>query len=139
VSRPVAHAAFAGRTDPVLAELPAPVACLGIDEHRRGRARWLIDAGTGEYMLLADQCHTCFYHLSGRPGAARPGGGRTADDSADMLTEAQILLKAIRDLPPGGYHHVHCRPVRHAAATRALRRHEARAAVRPAAEPDVHS
>ena len=34
VSWPVTHAAFAGRADPVLAAPVAPVAHLGIDEHR---------------------------------------------------------------------------------------------------------
>jgi hypothetical protein len=37
VSWPVTHAAFAERADPVLAQPPAVVAHLGIDEHRRGR------------------------------------------------------------------------------------------------------
>src|SRR5258708_5334065 len=87
VSWPVAHAAFAGRADPVLAELPAPVACLGIDEHRRGRARWRIDPGTGEYMLLADRWHTCFYHLSGGQGLLGQVEGWTADDAAYWLAQ----------------------------------------------------
>jgi hypothetical protein len=34
------------------------VAHLGIDEHRRGRCRWRIDADTGEYVLLADMRRT---------------------------------------------------------------------------------
>ena len=37
VSWPVAHDAFAAAADPVLEQAPAPVAHLGIDEHRRGR------------------------------------------------------------------------------------------------------
>ena len=49
VSWPVAHAAFAERADPVLAQSPARAAHLGIDEHRRGRPRWRIDEDTGEY------------------------------------------------------------------------------------------
>jgi hypothetical protein len=36
ISWPVAHAAFAAAADPVLEQAPAPVAHLGIDEHRRG-------------------------------------------------------------------------------------------------------
>ena len=39
ISWPVAHAAFAAAADPVLQQAPAPVAHLGIDEHRRGRPR----------------------------------------------------------------------------------------------------
>ncbi len=64
----VAHAAFAARADPVLAQPPPLVAHLGIDEHRRGRPRWLHDDGTGEYVLLADRWHTCFFDLSGDQG-----------------------------------------------------------------------
>jgi len=40
VSWPVAHGAFAARADALLDAPPAPVAHLGIDEHRRGRPRW---------------------------------------------------------------------------------------------------
>ena len=39
ISWPVAHEAFAATADPVLEQAPAPVAHLGIDEHRRGRPR----------------------------------------------------------------------------------------------------
>jgi hypothetical protein len=57
ISWPVAHEAFAAAADPVLERAPAPVAHLGIDEHRRGRARWRTDEQTGEYLLLADRWH----------------------------------------------------------------------------------
>jgi hypothetical protein len=40
VSWPVAHGAFAARADALPDGDPAPVAHLGIDEHRRGRPRW---------------------------------------------------------------------------------------------------
>src|ERR1019366_2812866 len=65
---PVAHAAFARVADPLLEQPAAPVAHLGIDEHRRGRPRWRADAETGEYVLLADRWHTCFFDLSGDQG-----------------------------------------------------------------------
>ena len=58
VSWPVAHEAFAATADPVLEQRPAPVAHLGIDEHRRGRPRWRTDEQTGEYELLADRWHS---------------------------------------------------------------------------------
>jgi hypothetical protein len=61
MSWPVAHEAFAAAADPLLELAPAPVAHLGIDEHRRGRPRWKLDADTGEYMLLADRWHICFF------------------------------------------------------------------------------
>jgi transposase len=75
VSWPSAHGAFAEKADTVLAGEPEPVAHLGIDEHRRGRARWRRDEKTGEYALIADRWHTCFYDLSGIQG---PLGRRRA-------------------------------------------------------------
>ena len=88
VSWPVAHEAFAAAADPVLDQAPAPVAHLGIDEHRRGRARWRTDEQTGEYELLADRWHTCFFDLSGEQGLLGQVQGRTADDAAYWLAQA---------------------------------------------------
>ncbi len=88
VSWPVAHDAFAAAADPVLEQAPAPVAHLGIDEHRRGRPRWRIDEQTGEYLLLADRWHTCFFDLSGDQGLRGQVEGRTADDAAYWLAQA---------------------------------------------------
>jgi transposase len=84
----VAHAAFAAAADPVLEQAPALVADLGIDEHRRGRPRWRLDAVTGEYLLLADRWHTCFFDLSGDQGLLGQVEGRTADDAAYWLAQA---------------------------------------------------
>ena len=84
----MAHEAFAAAADPVLEQAPAPVAHLGIDEHRRGRPRWRIDAQTGEYLLLADRWHTCFFDLSGEQGLLGQVEGRTADDAAYWLAQA---------------------------------------------------
>ena len=64
------------------------VAHLGIDEHRRGRPRWRIDEQTGEYLLLADRWHTCFFDLSGDQGLLGQVEGRTADDAAYWLAQA---------------------------------------------------
>ena len=88
VSWPVAHAAFADAADPVLGQPPAVVAHLGIDEHRRGRPRWRADEETGEYVLLADRWHTCFFDLSGDHGLLGQVQGRTADDTAYWLAQA---------------------------------------------------
>ena len=88
MSWPVAHQAFAAAADPVLEQPPALVAHLGIDEHRRGRPRWRIDADTGEYILLADRWHTCFFDLSGQQGLLGQVEGRTADDAAYWLAQA---------------------------------------------------
>ena len=88
ISWPVAHDAFAAAADQVLEVPPGPVAHLGIDEHRRGRPRWRTDAETGEYVLLADRWHTCFFDLSGRQGLLGQVEGRTADDAAYWLAQA---------------------------------------------------
>jgi transposase len=87
VSWPVAHAAFAAAADPVMAEPPGLVAHLGIDEHRRGRPRWRADKDSGEYVLLADRWHTCFFDLSGDRGLLGQVEGRTADDAAYWLAQ----------------------------------------------------
>jgi transposase len=78
-SWPVAHQAFARQADPVLGQPPSLVAHLGIDEHRRGRPRWRIDAETSEYVLLADRWHTCFFGLSGDQGLLGQAAGRDGD------------------------------------------------------------
>jgi transposase len=88
LSWPVVHEAFAARADPVLGQPPSLVAHLGIDEHRRGRPRWRIDEDSGEYVLLADRWHTCFFDLSGDQGLLGQVEGRTADDAAYWLAQA---------------------------------------------------
>jgi transposase len=83
VSWPVVHEALAAAADPIPDQDPAPVTHLGIDEHRRGRARFAVDEQTGEYTVLADRWHTCFFDLSasrgcwGRYRAAPPMTPRT--------------------------------------------------------------
>jgi transposase len=88
ISWPVAHDAFTAAADPVLDQLALPVAHLGIDEHRRGRARFAVDEQTGEYTVLADRWHTCFFDLGGRQGLLGQVEGRTADDAAYWLAGA---------------------------------------------------
>jgi transposase len=88
ISWPSAHEAFAARAGALLDQDPAPVAHLGIDEHRRGRARFAIDEQTGEYTLLADRWHTCFSGLDGKQGLLGQVEGRTADDAAYWLAGA---------------------------------------------------
>ena len=84
----MAHEAFAAAAARVLGQALAPVAHLGIDEHRRGRPRWSIGEDTGEYLLLADRWHTCFFDLSGDQGLLDQVEGRTADDAAYWLAMA---------------------------------------------------
>ncbi len=88
VSWPTAHRAFAGHADPLLEQPLRPVAHLGIDEHRRGRPRWRIDEDSGEYVLLADRWHTCFFDLSGDQGLLGQVEGRTADDASYWMWRA---------------------------------------------------
>jgi transposase len=88
VSWPVAHGAFAAMADELLGAPPAPVAHLGIDEHRRGRPRWRLDAVTGQYEQLADRWHVVFCDLSGGQGMLGQVEGRTADDAAYWLLQA---------------------------------------------------
>jgi len=88
ISWPVAQEAFAATADPVLEQPVAPVAHLGIDEHRRGRARFALDERTGEYTVLADRWHTCFFDLDGQQGLLGQVEGRTADDAAYWLAQA---------------------------------------------------
>jgi transposase len=88
MSWPVAHQAFTAQADRVLARPPGLVACLGIDEHRRGRPRWRIDAHSGEYELLADRWHTCFFDLAGNQGLLGQVEGRSADDAAYWMWQA---------------------------------------------------
>jgi transposase len=88
MSWPVVHEAFAAAADPLLDQVAAPVVHLGIDEHRRGRARIAADPQTGEYIVLADRWHTCFFDLSGQQGLLGQVQGRTADDAAYWLAGA---------------------------------------------------
>ena len=88
ISWPSVHGAFTQAADQVLDDSPAPVAHLGIDEHRRGRPRWRQDTDTGEYVQLADRWHVCFYDLDGNQGLLGQVEGRTADDTAYWLAGA---------------------------------------------------
>jgi transposase len=83
-----AHGAFGEAADQVLDGQPAPVAHLGIDEHRRGRPRWRTDDLTGQTVQLADRWHVCFYDLDGGQGLLGQVEGRTADDTAYWLAGA---------------------------------------------------
>jgi transposase len=75
VSWHTAHAAFTAAAGEVLEQDLAPVAHLGIDEHRRGRARFAADPQTGQHIVLADRWHTCFFDLDGGQGLLGAGPG----------------------------------------------------------------
>jgi transposase len=82
------HGAFTEAAGGMLGEDPAPVAHLGIDEHRRGRPRWRTDTLTGENVQIADRWHACFYDLDGNQGLLGQVEGRTSDDAAYWLAGA---------------------------------------------------
>ena len=50
--------------------------------------RFAVDKQTGEYVLLADRWHTCFFDLAGEQGLLGQVQGRTADDAAYWLAQA---------------------------------------------------
>jgi transposase len=83
ISWPSAHRAFAAAAAPVLDEPVTPVAHLGIDEHRRGKHRWMRDPATGEYELLADRWQCAMRRLVVSP--AEPGGTRREVPGSDGL------------------------------------------------------
>jgi transposase len=89
----VAHAAFAEHADPLLEQPLALIDHLGIDEHRRGRPGLRSDPATGEYVLLADRWHTCFFDLSGDQGLLGQVEGRTADDAAYWLARCSAAWR----------------------------------------------
>lgn len=97
VSWPVAHQAFADHVDPLLAGPLRRVRVVGIDEHRRGRARWRKDPATGKNVLVSDRWHTCFYDLSGTQGLLGQVEGRTSADAAYWLALAPAAWRQTVD------------------------------------------
>jgi len=63
MSWPIAHAAWVRHADALLAE-PQPVVVLGIDETRRGRAKWVQDQATSKWRLT-ERFETNFVDLHG--------------------------------------------------------------------------
>ena len=93
------------------------MAHLGIDEHRRGRARFAADPQTGEYILLADRWHTCFFDLDGEQGLLGQVQGRTADDAAYWLAGATPAWRdAVQVVAHRHVHHLRLSGAPHAAA-----------------------
>jgi transposase len=75
MSWPVAHAAWTRLADAALAE-PEPVVVLGIDETRRGRAKWVQDEVTNKWRLT-ERFETNFVDLHGSQGLLGQASGRT--------------------------------------------------------------
>lgn len=81
VSWPVAQAAFAAHAALALPAEPPPVARLGIDEIRRGRARFRLvpeEDGGERWHVVADTWHVGFTDLGGGAGLLGQVEGRTA-------------------------------------------------------------
>ncbi|GAB4052536.1 transposase family protein [Catellatospora paridis] len=71
VSWPVVAAAFTTHAAAVLPDQPQPVQVLGIDEVRRGRAKWEFDEATQSWQTVVDRRHVGFVDLSAGQGLLR--------------------------------------------------------------------
>jgi transposase len=71
------HDAVAATADPVLAVEPGPVAVLGVDETRRGRAGWQLDPLTAQRMWV-DRFDTGLVDITGSQGLLGQVNGRDA-------------------------------------------------------------
>jgi transposase len=69
----------------VLPEQPEPVRVLGIDETRRGRPRFRVNAETGEWEMIVDRWHVGFVDIGGGQGLLGQVEGRTAAAVTDWL------------------------------------------------------
>src|SRR5262249_32233707 len=77
-----------------LAEEPAPVSHLGIDEVRRGRARFARDPVTGQTRQVADRWHVGFVDLAGTQGLLGQVEGRRAVDVSGWLEQRSPRWRA---------------------------------------------
>jgi len=76
MSWPIAHAAWVRHADALLAEPEPVVVVLGIDETRRGRAKWVQDPASGRWRLT-ERFETNFVDLHGPEGLLGRASGRT--------------------------------------------------------------
>jgi len=72
----------------LLATEVAERGCTVAEAGRWQHVSWPVTQKTGEYLLLADRWHTCFFDLPGGQGLLRQVEGRTADDAAYWLAQA---------------------------------------------------
>lgn len=85
LSWPVVNAAFLDHATATLPDEPHPVAALGIDETRRGKPRFALDADTGLIEQITDRWHTGFVDLTGDQGLLGQVEGRSAGDAGSWL------------------------------------------------------
>jgi transposase len=86
LSWPTVMAAFRTAGQQVTAAALQPVTVLGIDETRRGRARWKQDPDTGRWEPVADRWHTGFVDAHGIQGLLGQVEGRAPSDVVAWLT-----------------------------------------------------
>jgi len=87
------HAAVIATADPVLAAEPQPVAVLGIDETRRGKAKWENCSDTGERRWV-DRWDTGLVDITGAGGLLVQVNGRAAKSVTDWLDKRPQAWKA---------------------------------------------
>jgi transposase len=85
LSWPVVAAAFAAHAAAVLPAEPEPVAVLGIDETRRGRARWQYNSDRGVWEITVDRWHVGFVDVTDGQGLLGQVEGRTAQAVIDWI------------------------------------------------------
>jgi hypothetical protein len=108
VSWPVANAAFAAHAEAVLPAATPPTEHLGIDEIRRGKARFRLITGPdgGEaWEVVADRWHVGFADLTG--GAGLPGTGRGPQRRRGVGVDRPAEPHLARRRPRRGDRHVH--------------------------------
>jgi transposase len=110
-------AAVSAHAAAVLPAQPEPVTELGIDETRRGRARWRRDPQADTWVKLADRWHVGFVDIGGGQGLLGQVEGRTAQAVIDWLNQrppawreqvphvaidmCTVFLSAVRQALPG--------------------------------------
>lgn len=96
------HDAVAATADPVLDAEPEPAAVLGIDETRRGKAKYQTCPDTGTRVWV-DRFDTGLVDITGHAGLLVQVNGRSAQPVTDWLAERdQAWLR--RDHPCGDRH-----------------------------------
>ena len=87
------HDAVAATADPVLAAEPEPVTVLGIDETRRGKAKYQTCPDTGKRVWV-DRFDTGLVDITGTGGLLVQVNGRSAKPVADWLGERDPAWRA---------------------------------------------
>lgn len=105
-------AAFRSAAEAVTQAPLADIGVLGIDETRRGKARWEKDPETGKWSPAADRWHTGFIDAAGHGGLlGQIEGGATGDVLAWL---AGTPLAWRQGHPVRGHRHVTVLPGRRA-------------------------